>query len=92
MSRRFLQLTYRGQHRGKTCTVPVVAPQRRADEVLLTIESPCWHNFVQPTPVSVRMTERTYRGTAEAINDPYRGRRSAAQCDRQPLSQMTSRE
>jgi deazaflavin-dependent oxidoreductase (nitroreductase family) len=69
MSGRFLLLTYRGRRTGRSYTVPA-AYRRRGNELILTTDSSWWHNFTEPSPVTVRVAGRPRTGTAQAIRDP----------------------
>jgi hypothetical protein len=69
MSGRFLLLTYQGRRTGRSFTLPA-AYRRRGDELILTTDSSWWRNFIEPSPVTVRVAGRRRSGTAQAIRDP----------------------
>ncbi len=70
MSKMILLLTYSGRKSGKTYTFPI-GYWRQGDTVILLTKRfrSWWHNFQQPTPVTIRIGGQTYTGRAQASTD-----------------------
>jgi deazaflavin-dependent oxidoreductase (nitroreductase family) len=68
MSSRYIVLSFKGRRSGKSYSTPV-AYLRRGDVLILTTDSHWWSNFLEPSPVTVRLGGRELRGSAQAIID-----------------------
>jgi hypothetical protein len=71
LSGKRLVVVFTGRRSGTRYATPVNYLQRDR-EVLITTDSPWWHNLDGGAPVQLRLRGRKVRATAEAIRDPDR--------------------
>lgn len=68
MSRRYLLLSFQGRKTGRHYQLPL-AYVRRDREVIMTTDSPWWHNLRGGRPVELQLAGRTLTGTGRAVTD-----------------------
>ncbi|MEO7398228.1 MAG: nitroreductase/quinone reductase family protein [Ilumatobacteraceae bacterium] len=69
LSGKRLVLTFVGRRSGTRYATPVNYLQR-GNELLITTDSPWWHNFTSGAPVDIRLRGHSVSGSARTILDP----------------------